>query len=65
MVGLPKSAQLRALKEGVTLPPFDAGQQYNNVLCIPKKRREEIEARFPGAVWRDTRCFKAPDARVL
>ncbi len=65
MVGLPKSAQLRALKEGVTLSPFDDRQQYNNVLCIPKKRREEIEARFPGAVWRDTRCFKAPDVRVL
>jgi FkbM family methyltransferase len=65
MVGLPKSTQMRSLQEGVVLSEFDVHQDYTNVLCIPQNRRRQIEARFPGTVWRNSRFFNSAEARTL
>ena len=65
LVGLPKSAQLRAMQEGLVLTPFDAHHQYNNVLGVPCGRRVEIEVDFPGGVWRQERFFRTPAPGVL
>ncbi len=63
--GLPKSDQFRSMSEGVVLSPFDARKAYNNVLAVPRNRRQEIEGAFPGGTWRNSRFFRVPPKEVL
>lgn len=65
LTGLPKSRQLRGLREGIILEPFDARGEYNNVLCVPRDAVQELENRVPGMVWYNKRFFSNGDLKKI
>lgn len=65
LTGLPKSQQLRGMREGILLEPFDARREYNNVLGIPRDAVEELARRVPGMVWYNKRFFSNGDLKGI